>query len=178
MDIRVQIKNLAAFVAAKKEKIFTILAGQAFYRITGWLFDNPFYIFIIAKYGMVKGWIAMTILSAILNIILIRFYNKTEKDWLGIEAIKKVKKYDGKSQIRKILTKIIRKSDAVAFIVLSIFEDPFITMTYLKSGSYGKMEKKDWKIFLYSTILSNGYWTLRNSVIIEAFRYLWKSFAN
>jgi hypothetical protein len=57
---------------------------------------------------------------------------------------------------------MLEKSDPAAFFFLSVKEDAFITMVYLRHGShqYNGMSGRDWRIFLSSLAVANIYWTL------------------
>jgi len=94
---------------------------------------------------------------------------------LGIEALKELRE-DAASggRVRAVINRIIRLGDVPAFIALSLFGDPFMTTLYLRKGTvmYNGLGRRDWLIFSASILLSNAYWTLRWTLIVEALRYL------
>lgn len=64
--------------------------------------------------------------------------------------------------------------DCIAFILLSIYEDPFITTAYLRHGYVDGLRVRDIAILTLSCVLSISYWTIRNGLIVETFRVLVK----
>lgn len=140
-------------------------------------FDYLLYPYIIFKFGILSGGIVMTFLAFILNIMTIVFYDWSKRDWLGIEAIKELKTYSGNKVILLFTSWILRRSNPVIFIFLSIHYDAFTTTAYLRRGShqYNGMNKRDWAIFIGSLIISNAYWTLACFIGITLFEWAWKA---
>jgi hypothetical protein len=91
------------------------------------VFDYLLYPFVIFKLGILKGGILMTFLSFVACILIMKFYDWSKRDWLGIEAIKSLKDYDGSKKIGKLTAWIMKKSNPLVFLFLSIKYDPFIT---------------------------------------------------
>jgi len=198
------IRKFVAFIATHKDQIALIATGQGIMSVINWIYDNPLYIGVIAYLGPVVGGAVMTAGSLVICLGLILFYNKKGVDWLGVGALdavreialhyaKKLMGWRADSIIGKVMFFIfylpIRLlfviahfanhkvwGDAVAFVLLSIFEDPFITTAYLRHGNYGKMKIRDWSIFFGSVVLSNGYWIFRTTVVIEVAKTIWKFF--
>jgi hypothetical protein len=102
----------------------------------------------------------MTFLSFLLCIMIIWFYDWSKKDWLGIETIKSLKDYGGGHSAGRMTSWFLRRSEPVAFLFLTFWYDAFITMAYLRRGAYNGMGARDWRIFLISLFLGNGYWIL------------------
>lgn len=123
-------------------------------------FDYFLYPFIIYKFGILRGGVAMTALSFIACFLTMKFYDWSKRDWLGIEAIKSLKEYKGNTKAGHLISRIMKKGDLAAFLFLSLYYDPFITTAYMRHGAYNGMSKRDWKIFIGSLILGNAYWTL------------------
>ena len=73
-----------------------------------------------------------------------------KKDWLGIEAIKKVREGGNDCGWGKVMSWALRKGDVIVMIILSINFDPFITTAYMRYGSneFNGMSQIDWRIFL------------------------------
>jgi hypothetical protein len=93
-------------------------------------------------------------------------------DSLGI--LKRMKGYEDNSRLTRFMSRMLKKSDPVAFLFLSIKEDAFITMIYLRHGShrYNGMSARDWRIFLGSVAISNIYWTLAAYMGISAVEWV------
>jgi len=189
-------EKIAAAIAAQKKRIATIALGQTFDQLFNWAFNYPLYMFVIGWRGLNEGYVIMTITSFLTCLVFLRFYDWLKVDWLGIEVAKKVrdlgpdwiKKIQAKSFLGKILwwpfSKMIyfvlwslKKGGIIAFLALSIYTDPFIVTVYMRKGwgEFSGLTRRDWGIFLASTVVSNGYWTIRTFAILESAKALWNS---
>ena len=157
-------------------RVAELTAGITIFKLSNNAFDYVLYPFVIYKLGIIKGGLIMTLLAAISNILCLKIYDWSKRDWLGIEALKGMKSYEGESRLIRFMAGILKKSDPVAFLFLSIKEDPFITMIYLRHGShqYNGMSARDWRIFLGSVAISNIYWTLAAYMGISVVEWIWK----
>jgi hypothetical protein len=144
---------------------------------TAWLvrqaFDYGLYPFIIYKFGILKGGVAMALLSCAASIISIKAYDFLKRDWLGIEAIKELKAYAGGSKIRRITAWIMNKSDPIVFAFLSLKFDPFITTAYLRKGRYSGLTGRNAAVFVSSVALGNAYWAFACLAGISFFEWIW-----
>jgi hypothetical protein len=193
-----------AFIAAKRQYIARVAAGQFIWAAISWIYNNPLYIAAVAWYGPVVGGGVMTIGSLIICWGMVLWYNRKGVDWLGVGAADSVRdlaaNYAEKLSawrasslsgqalylmfvlpIRSLvlLTRLAKHKtygDVVAFLLLSILLDPFITISYLRHGVYGSMSKREWAIFFASVLLSNGYWIVRTTIIIEIFTAVLRHF--
>lgn len=165
-------------IAMKKRKwVMTLGLGLLGNWLITWCFDFLLYPFVIARSGIIYGGFIMTFLSFIICYLSILFYDGTKKDWLGIETIKSVEEFQPKklpsfflyryaTQIFNLigftLAFLMKKSDLLLMIVLSIKFDPFITVLHIRHGShqYNGLSARDWKVFLISLLIGNIYWTL------------------
>jgi len=194
-------RTVGAFIATKRKEIATVAIGQGIWTLISWIYNNPLYIAAIAIYGPVAGGALMTLGSLFICIGMILWYNKRGVDWLGVGAVDAIKgltlHYAEKlAQWRadsalglllfivfylpiRLLLVVARLAnhptwgDTTAFVLLSIFEDPFTTTAYLRHGYYGPMTRRHWGIFAGSMLLSNGYWILRTTVVIELALAIW-----
>jgi hypothetical protein len=118
----------------------------------------------------------MMFLSMLACVILVKFYDWSKWDWLGIETIKGMKEYQGESRLGNFSAWILQRSEPMVFFFLSIKEDPFVTMVYLRHGShqYNGMSARDWRIFLGSVAIANIYWTLAAYMGISVVEWVWK----
>lgn len=173
-----------------------VIKGRTIYTIVNWIYDNPLYIAVIAKYGPVIGGAIMTAGSLAICMGLLLHYRKKNVSWLGWDAIDILKEREShytdkinswrqrSTFIGRIISsvfalpayslmvvlrslKIQYFGDAVAFVFLSIFEDPFIVTAYLRHGKHDGLRKKDWAVFFASVLVSNGYWIARNTIILS-----------
>ena len=103
----------------------------------------------------------MTALSIILCLAALLIYKKTEKDWLGIEAVKKRIRNSRSGKSGRLAALATGKFGPIALFALSIKFDPFITTICLcGEDPDGKLTKHDAAIFMASVFISNGYWLL------------------
>jgi hypothetical protein len=148
-----------------------LLGSQAI----NWAFDFILYPYVLWRFGLVYGCLIMTTLSALACYLLLLFYDWSKKDWLGIEAIKELKHNEGTGRLTRFLGKLMRRSDWLALFVLSIQFDPFITVAYLRPGSYhfNGLTRREWRLFWASTVISNLYWSFIAFTGITVFLWIW-----
>lgn len=124
-------------------------------------FDYGLYPAVMWHFGLAWGCIAMTVLSALVCYVSFIFYDWAKKDWLGIEAIKELKDGISAGRLSRMMKRILNKSEWLAFAALSLKFDAFVTVLYLRKGSYqfNGLTSRDWTIFWSSVIVSNIYWS-------------------
>ena len=137
-------------------------------------FDYLLYPFVIYRLGILNGGLLMTFLSFNVCIGLMKFYDWSKRDWLGIETIKNLKGYAGTTKLGRFVAWILKKGDSAAFLFLSIKHNPFVTTAYLRQGKFSGMNKRDWVIFILSSLVSNAYWTFACFMGISLIEWLWK----
>lgn len=157
-------------------RLAELALGLSTNQLIVWSFDYFLYPFVIYKFGILKGGIVMTFASFLTCLATIKFYDWSKRDWLCIEAIKSLKEYGGDKQVGRLTSWLLKQSDPIVFLYLSIQRDPFITTAYLRKGAhqFDGMSKRDWKIFMGSLILGNAYWTLACYMGITLFEWGWK----
>ncbi len=116
----------------------------------------------------------MSLASLIACLGMFWLYDLLKRDWLGIETIRELRDGNTKGPIRRAITKIMRWGDVPAFFALSLYFDPFITVTYLRRTRFGGMGRREWVIFLASWALGNGSWILVCFLGIQGVEYLWR----
>jgi hypothetical protein len=158
-----------------KERFSIIGVGIFTNAVIVYIGDYVLYPFIIWKLGIIRGGIVMTIISAIVCYATLKFYDWSKQDWLGIEAIKSLKGYGGDKKLGRITAWVMKKSDSIIFLFLSIKFDPFITTAYLRKVQFSGMSKRDWKIFIGSLLFSNAYWTLACYTGITLVEWGWRA---
>jgi hypothetical protein len=158
-------------------RVAELTLGISAKNLISYSFDYLLYPFVVYRLGIIKGGTVMMVLSLLACVILLRFYDWTKRDWLGIETIKGMKDYQGESRLGRLTAWILRQSDPVVFLFLTIKEDAFITLVYMRHGShkYNGMSARDWRIFLSSVAISNIYWTLAAYMGISVVEWIWKT---
>lgn len=163
------VRNIATMIVANRKKIATIFVGHSVWSITSWVYDNPLYIASIAKFGPVVGGTIMTAGSLAICLLTLLYYRNKKVDWLG---------YDLAAEMLAKHINLKSKAfdwfgDTLAFFILSIWEDPFITTAYLRHGRTTGLTANDFAIFFASVVFSNGYWILRTTAVIEIAKIVW-----
>jgi len=136
------------------------LVGVLSFKLLDNAFDYVLYPFAIFKLGPAVGGLVMATLSLLDCLLLLRLYDWLKRDWLGIELVKGLRLYSGPSRWKRGTAWLLGRGDGVAFVVLSLRFDPFITTAYLRHGAYNGLTRRDWKVFLGSVVLSNAAWTV------------------
>ena len=157
-----------------KNRIAELCLGYTVNQIIVWGFDYGLYPLVIFWMGIGWGFVIMAILSLLVCWLSIKCYDWLQRDWLGIEAIKSIKDYEGDNRAARWLAWTLRKSDPVACILLSIKYDPFIVTVYLRRGRYGGMASRDWRNFLFSWLIGNIWWSIVCFSGISAVEWVWK----
>ena len=138
-------------------------------------FDFVLYPWVIWQLGPLHGAAMMTVLSFLICYAYFLFYDWAKKDWLGIETIKALKEYAGDSYFARALQWAVKKGDAALLVILSVWTDPFVTVAYLRQGAhqYNGLSARDWKIFMLSLVIGNGYWSVLLITGISAAEHAW-----
>jgi len=137
-------------------------------------FDYLLYPFVIFKIGLLRGGIIMAFGSLIGCLISIKLYDWSKRDWLGIEKVKGWKDYSGPNRAGRFTAWVLKRSDPVARLLLTIKFDPFITTAYLRHGKYNGMTRRDWKIFFASWLIGNVWWSFACFGGVSALKWVWQ----
>ncbi len=159
-------------VKALFSKLGIIGSGHTISIIINWFFDVILYTASVALFGFWGGLAVMLPLSVVLNIGLIKLYDKTGKDWLGFEALKEGKE-SAVADAPEWLRSIINSSDLLATIAI-LFYDPLLATIYLRKReqAHKGISRRDWKIFWLSTVLANIGWTAVVFGGVSVFKWL------
>lgn len=168
------------FLMKLKEKAPYLMVGTLIEKTVFNGFDYILYPFMIWKYGLVIGGGIMSILSLIANYFTIIIYDKTKKDWFGIEWIKELKEYSGTSRYLRTLSWILNRGKIIVMILLSVYTNPFTTTAYMRKGvnKFNGIDGKGWVIFFTSWFIANLEWMLMVFAGVSVFKGLWKLFAH
>lgn len=137
-----------------------LLLGHAVNWLTVYVFDYALYPFAMWKFGLVWGGAVMALLSLVVCLLTMWFYDWSKRDWLGIEAVKRLRDAPATSLHRRVLAWALRRGDWLACVVLSLKFDPFIATAWLRRGAFNGMGRRDWGIFVLSWLISNASWAL------------------
>lgn len=142
-----------------------------------WAFDYALYPYVMWQFGLLYGCIIMTALSALICYLSLLFYDWTKKDWLGIEAIKELKDTRNTSRLSRLLKATMHRSDWLALLILSVYFDPFITIAYLRPGSYqfNGLSRRDWQLFWASVLIANIWWSFVAFTGVNIIIWAWEN---
>ena len=135
-----------------------LASGFLGWKVMDYAFDYALYPFVIWKLGPLIGGGIMALLSLLFCLLLMRLYDRLGRDWLGIEFVKNLRHYEGSSQWRRGLAWLVSRGDGIAFMILSVKYDPFITTVYLRREAFQRFVRRDWIIFFGSWAVANGLW--------------------
>lgn len=140
-------------------------------------FDYGLYPLVIWRFGLGPGAGVMLLLSFLVCVGTLKFYDRTRLDWLGIETLKHLKEQPAGTGWRRWAGWLLHRSDGLALVLLSIKFDPFITTAYLRHGAFrfNGMTGRDWRILTASTVISNAWWSFAVFGGLHAAEWLWQA---
>src|ERR1035437_3860318 len=97
--------------ANRLRRALELTIGHSVNWSSGYAFDYALYPFVIWKLGFTKGGATMALLSLLICLLFLWFYDWSKRDWLGIEAVKRLREYQGESRFRKWTATILRRGD-------------------------------------------------------------------
>jgi hypothetical protein len=126
------------------------------------IFDYGIYTAVVAYYGIIVGGAIMWIAAFVLDVSLLHIYSYFNKDIFGFEAIAEWKEYDGRSPWKRLRSTVLNMSDPIVYLFITIIANPFLATAYMRKTDKARkgMDKRDWKIFMVSFVISNLSWTL------------------
>jgi len=162
------------FLLKYKTRIGIMGLGHTCVSLLNHSFDFILYPIVIWKAGLVNGVAIMTILAFMSDLAVIYFYDKTKKDWLGIETLKRVEESITSRPVTVVFNWVRNRGDMITASALSFLIDPLLIVLYMRYGSnkYNGLNRRDWKIFLTATVIGNLYWATLIFLGLESVDYL------
>lgn len=168
------------------------MSGWGLYEVWNFSFDFLLWPILQALYGLI-GVIFLILVVLIMNFIVLLWYQKHKVDWFGVNVLEDLKARghlwvhevdNHKSILKKVslyipakilqfMIWLLNKNDIFAFVSLSLWQDSFITTIFLRHGNFEKLNKKDYTVFVSSTILSCLGWAVLMQVVIVAVKAIW-----
>src|SRR3989338_2206457 len=144
------MKQIAAHKNPFINKLLLWVSGFGSYYVFTWLYDYVVVTFCLVYFGFIKGAVIIMILSAIVDLATLKFYDWLKKDWLALETIKNLEKNQG--VVGKIFYFVRDKGSILTIIILSLTSNAFVVTTYMRKGSYqyNGMALRDWVVFISS----------------------------
>jgi hypothetical protein len=190
----VVVVALAILFSRNWKRILQVASAWGLYNFSGWIYDYLFWGAMLVWFGNLWGSVWCSLGALVINFFLLRWYQKNEKDWLGVNILEEIKAKGHEWAERlcnhhrwyvkysiylfaKLFQGIIwclNKNDVFAFLFLSIWKDSFITTAFLRHGKFGELNRRDYAIFLGSTILSTICWSFGMIIIMFFAKFGWK----
>jgi len=161
-------------------RILLFLTGATTFTIINYSFDFVLYPFALYQLGVVVGFFTMMFLSFLFCWGYFIIYDYLKRDFLGIEYSKEKMNSIINSQnrvgLKLLAVKILRKSNSVLFIFLTIYFNPFVAVAFNRKGNfaYNGLSLLDWRLFILSVIISNGFWATTVFAGLSFFEFLYK----
>lgn len=157
-----------------RQRLAQIGMGHLLYATFNWFFDNVLYIFVVYRLGLLVGGVIMTTLSLVASAAILFVYERMEIDWVGAGILARLYMAPSPSRLQRIINWAMCRGNVTIFMVLCIFQDPFITTAYFRQGRFDGLNGRDWRIFFGSVFVSNIYWTLRSGVAATVLVGVWR----
>lgn len=161
-------------------KILIFLTGATTFTVVNYSFDFVLYPFVLYKIGIFYGFFLMMFLSFLFCWLYFIIYDYLKRDFLGIEYSKEKMSSliadENSVGLKLLFVKILRQSRALLFVFLSIYFDPFVAVAFERKGNfeYNGLSPRDWRLFILSLIISNGFWSTTVFAGLSFFEFLYK----
>ena len=181
------VLGIVVFLVSKNlKRTILVVSGWGLYESFNIFYDYILWGYIQYKYEIL-GSIALSLGALIINFFLLHWYTKKGIDWLGVNILEDIKK-NGHKWVDKVLANknklmiipvflpvklfslllsALNKNDVLAFLFLSIWQDPFIAVAFLRHGRVGPVTKKDYYVLLASTVVTSLYWSVLIEIILR-----------
>ena len=161
-------------------RILLFLTGATTFTIINYSFDFVLYPFALYQLGVIYGFSVMVVLSFLFCWFYFLIYDYLKRDFLGIEFSKEkmnaIITSNDSVGFKMFLVKILRKSHLFLFVFLSIYFNPFVAIAFRRKGNfeYNGLTVHDWRMFILSVIISNGFWATTVFAGLSFFEFLYK----
>lgn len=161
-------------------RILLFLTGATTFTAINYSFDFILYPFVIYHMGVLYGFFIMILLSFLFCWLYFIIYDYLKRDFLGIEYSKEkmhsIIANNDSVGVKLLLVKILRKSRVLLFVFLSVYFDPFVAVAFERKGNfeYNGLSARDWRLFIVSLLISNGFWASTVFLGLSFFEFLLK----
>ena len=176
------------------KKVLQIVTGWGIYEIICIVYDYGIWLFLVEWLGEINGSLIASAGAFALNFSILTYYQKNGTDWLGVGILEQVKEYSDNWTSKlinhsdwyvrmstyvpvrffKSVVWSLKKNDFSAFVLLSCWKDSFVTTAFLRHGRFGKLEKRDYMIFITSTVIGCLWWSVFAIAILKILQFVWK----
>lgn len=165
-------------------RILLFLTGATTFTVINYSFDFILYPLVLYKAGITAGFFIMMFLSFLFCWGYFIIYDYLKRDFLGIEfsklKMKNIIDDDSSVGLKLLLVRILKRSRAILFVFLSIYFDPFVAVAFERKGNfkYNGLSARDWRLFVLSLFISNGFWSTTVFVGLSFFEFIYKILLN
>ena len=160
------------------QRLARIGTGHALYATFNWVFDNILYVYVVYTLGVLRGGALMMAASFVQCAITLVAYQRMRIDWVGTGLLAEIRARPQRTRIERALVWASNRHPGLIFTLLCVFQDPFITSAYFKQGSFERLSRRDWAIFVAAVVVSNVYWIFVASLIGQAVAAAWRLVAS
>ncbi len=185
---------LARRLSGNWSRALQVTGGWGLYEFLGWFYDYLFWGSMVIWLGNLWGSVICSVGALIINFLVLQWYQRTGKDWLGVNILEEIK-VKGHGWAEKLcnhpkwyvkwsvylfaktfqfLIWCLNKNDVLAFFFLSVWKDSFVTTAFLRHGRFGELERRDYIILVASTLVSVVCWSIVVVVVIQLAKGGWK----
>lgn len=182
------VGGVVFFLSGNWRKALVVVGGWGAYEAFCVIYDYLLWPLVQGYYGD-KSVILLTLGAMALNFLVLKWYQASGNDWLGVNYLEEIKIKGDKwaekiyqhqsglvralmyvpAKVFQLVIWLLKKNDVLAFLFLSAWKDSFVTTAFLRHGRFGKLEKRDYWVFIFSTILSCLVWGLLVKVVLLLF---------
>lgn len=183
--IGVIVLGIIIFLISKNlKRTAQVMSGWGIYEAYNFSVDYVLWPVLQSLYGL-YGILILIVMALINNFIILLWYHRKKVDWLGVSEVENLKAKghlwvhqvsNHENLVRRFslylpakflqfMIWILNKNDIFAFVTLSVWQDSFITTIFLRHGSFEKLDKRDYFIFIFSTIFGCLGWSLLMQVV-------------
>jgi hypothetical protein len=170
--------GLIVFLISKNfKRAVQVMSGWGIYEIYNFSFDFIIWPILQSFYGWL-GVVVLIIIALINNFIILLWYQRKKVDWFGVNEVEALKakghlwvhevcnhhshlrRYSLylPAKILQLMLWLLNKNDIFAFVTLSAWQDSFITTIFLRHGRFDNLDRRDYIIFVSSTIFGCLVW--------------------
>lgn len=146
--------------------------GGGLYYAFVWFYDYFVFSYVIWIFGAIKGGIIMMIVTFLVDVGTLKFYDWSKHDWLALETLKNLG--ETKGTLGKVFRWFHSRGAFLVIIFFSIKFNPFIVTAYLRKGAYqyNGLTLRDWIIFISSSLIGGLYWIVVITTGVSLIQYL------
>ena len=191
--VLVALLALLLIIVGGIRRALTVATGYGIYIFLGQLYDYVLWPLVQGYHGM-AGAVAMSLGAVLTNFIVLHAYQRMGIDWLGTGILQTLQtrahalagrllqqpSWRGAlvhlpARLLQFLPRLLR-SRPLAFLALSSLGDSFLTTAYLRDGRFGPLERRDFWVFAWSSVISCAAWTLVNAGALTLIKSQWEAF--